>query len=390
MGDALTTMCVAEEEEEEDDTLFDKYKVGERIGVGAFGEVRVCSVSPYYDLSPEEAAELPEVLAVKIVDQENAMLKAAEAYTTVRDEVDILQTMSHEYVVRLVETFEDHRFLYVVMERVPGGELFKAIRSRNVLVTESDMAKVASQLMQALAYLQSVGVVHRDVKAQNILLTKPPDRFGRLLQSTDIKLIDFGMAARFPKDCPNQVLGKNGENHFKLVCGTPVMAAPEIWSAQDNAPQEWVDMYGGSYGPKVDVWSAGVVLYLALMGQLPFCDRDVMRLASMICDPNSLPSFKRVKCMYKVSENCLAFLRSVLQKDPAERPSAQQAARAKWLQPQRRTRALDDTPVPAEVFAAADAQADAAVPHLNPQDPYANEREIAFKYIQMKAEAALV
>eukprot|EP00434_Breviolum_minutum_P013311 symbB.v1.2.011729.t1/scaffold699.1/size171451/6 len=129
---------------------------------------------------------------------------------------------------------EDKRFLYVVMERVKGGELFEALKSELAVIIEQDVARVGLQLMKALDYIHGCNIVHRDIKAQNILLSEPPILPGRALLNADIKLIDFGLSAKLPRECWRQQ-----DRAFDTICGTPACCAPEIWATQEKAIPLW-------------------------------------------------------------------------------------------------------------------------------------------------------
>lgn len=360
MGGAFGIVLAADPSEERGGKgLYDLYDVGEKLGSGNFGEVRAC-----------RPRNTKDDLAVKIVDRQSAAVMAAEVYRTVQEELDIMGLVHHPNVVELREIFDDNRFLYVVMERMLGGELFVVMKDRRAEVVEDDLARVGMQLLDALAYLHSQYIVHRDIKAQNILLTEPLDGPGRVLQRAGVKLIDFGLAARAPPEC----IGV-GEGRLDLVCGTPAMYAPEIWAQQDSAPTYWKRLWGSSYGSKVDVWAVGVVLYMALCGRLPFREKQASRLAFKVCDPDEVVSSSDPQRWGRnTSQGCRACLASLLTKDQNKRPTATVACKSEWLQARsrRRTRALRF--VPQEVREAAFEEASTV---LDLQKPGPEELRVA-------------
>lgn len=123
------------------------------------------------------------------------------------------------------------------------------------------------------------------------------------------------------------------------------------------------------YGCKVDIYAAGVVLYMALLGKLPFSASDTRKLASLVCSPHEFPNFQSKDGTYEVSKSCRECLSMMLEKDPNRRCSALQATRHPWLQNTvPRKRALPK-PIPQEVrsSAAEEAQAAAVAPPQSPE-----------------------
>lgn len=348
-----------------DTSIFELYEIGDIIGAGNFGQVRKCICREF---------GFDKDLCVKVVELDSEQALRTEAFRAAKDEVEIMDRIQHDNIVEILDMFEDHSYLYVIMEQVRGGELFKAISDKSVIVLEADLSRVALQLFQAIAYLHLSGIVHRDIKAQNILLTEVPQASGRVLQSANIKVIDFGLAAVFKRECCG------GERPLDLMCGTPAMCAPEIWAIDETSPNEWKDLYGESYGANVDVWAAGVVLFLALFGRLPFFAKNRVDLAAKVCNPLEEPSFKPRTGASFVSKECKAFLCKTLSKKQSERISSAKAAKDDWLchrlsgshrgKPLRRTRSKSfdaekpigsEEPIPADVLEAARIEAENAV-----------------------------
>nr|CAB3453642.1 unnamed protein product [Digitaria exilis] len=196
--------------------LESEYELGEEIGQGKFGSVRIC-----------RAKAGGEEFACK------ALPKNGEE--TVHREVEIMQHLSgHPGVVTLKAVFEDADKFYLVMELCAGGRLLDEI-AREGNFSEQRAAIVIKDLMAVLKYCHEMGVVHRDIKPENILLTK----------AGKMKLADFGLAARVT----------NGQK-LSGVAGSPAYVAPEVLS--------------GNYSENVDIWGAGVLLHVLLLGSLPF------------------------------------------------------------------------------------------------------------------------
>ena len=143
----------------------------------------------------------------------------------------------HENIVRLYESFEIDSHIVYVMEVCGGGDLLTFVRRRRKL--NEDQAKfIFRQIINGLKYVHSKGVLHRDIKLDNILLTS----------EGDVKICDFGVSK----------IVQNKNLVMEDQCGTPAYIAPEVFSGK------------GYKGFQSDIWSAGVVLYAMLLGTVPF------------------------------------------------------------------------------------------------------------------------
>ncbi|KAI4149921.1 MAG: hypothetical protein LQ340_004369 [Diploschistes diacapsis] len=158
-----------------------------------------------------------------------------------QQEIAVLMSISHPNLLCLRETFDDKDAVYLVLELAPEGELFNWIVMKQKL-SEVECRKVFVQLFQATRYLHERGIVHRDVKPENILLVD---------KDLTVKIADFGLA---------KIIGE--ESFTTTLCGTPSYVAPEIL---ENSKHR-------RYTKAVDIWSLGVVLYICLCGFPPFSD----------------------------------------------------------------------------------------------------------------------
>lgn len=190
--------------------------------------------------------------ALKVVDLRPLRLSGRSARTeSFRRETDILSRMEHPNIVRLYEVFETDDALFLVEELATGGELLSVVLAG--AVPEAQARAVMIQVFSALAYLHSLGILHRDVKAENVLVQprSPPSGDGDDLGV--MKLVDFGLSKQ---------PGAAGHSVAHSVVGTPQYFAPELLWARAEPSR--------AYGPATDCWSVGVLLYLLLSRQYPF------------------------------------------------------------------------------------------------------------------------
>jgi len=179
-------------------------------------------------------------VAIKIINKEvGTVLLKPEMLT---NEVMVLKKMENAYIIKLYDIFETEKELYLVMELATGGQLFERIAERQHY-TETNAKEVMRQLCTAIDYFHSLGIVHRDLKPENLLLLNRSD--------TNIKVTDFGLSRIF------DTLHTADKQMMTTFCGSAGYLAPEI-------------IHGDGYDKKVDMWSAGVILYVLLSGYPPF------------------------------------------------------------------------------------------------------------------------
>lgn len=227
----------------------DKYVLGRELGRGEFGVTYLCT-----------DRETKEALACKSISKRK--LRTAVDVEDVRREVAIMSSLpDHPNVVRLRATYEDADAVHLVMELCEGGELFDRIVARGHY-TERAAAAVARTVAEVVRMCHHHGVMHRDLKPENFL-------FANKRENSPLKVIDFGLSVFFrpgtshhllllPSFCKKLEslwLSDLGER-FSEIVGSPYYMAPEVLKRH--------------YGPEVDIWSAGVILYILLCGVPPF------------------------------------------------------------------------------------------------------------------------
>ncbi|EDW99417.2 serine/threonine-protein kinase GE16371 [Drosophila yakuba] len=176
--------------------------------------------------------------ALKIIDKNKC--KGKEHY--IDAEVRVMKKLNHPHIISLILSVDQNTNMYLVLEYVSGGDLFDAI-TQVTRFAESQSRIMIRHLGAAMTYLHSMGIVHRDIKPENLLVKL--DEHGNVLE---LKLADFGLACEV-----NDLL--------YAVCGTPTYVAPEI-------------LLEVGYGLKIDVWAAGIILYILLCGFPPFVAPD--------------------------------------------------------------------------------------------------------------------
>lgn len=264
--------------------ILDTYMLGKELGRGEFGITYLCTNK-----------ESQEVLACKSISKRK--LRSAVDIEDVRREVVIMhQLPPHPHVVTLKGVYEDDNAVHLVMELCEGGELFDRIVARGHY-NERAAASVIRTIMEVVQACHNNGVIHRDLKPENFL-------FANKREDSPLKAIDFGLSVSF----------KPGEK-FSEIVGSPYYMAPEVLRR--------------NYGPEVDVWSTGVILYILLCGVPPFWAETEPGVAQAIL--RGIIDFKR-EPWPKVSEKAKSLIRQMLEPDPKRRLTAQQVLDHPWLQ----------------------------------------------------------
>lgn len=253
------------------------------VGKGSFGQA--------FLVFHKEKGEYYVVKHVNMANMTSRQRKDAH------NEISVLQQLNHPNIVRYVECFEEHPHLYIVMEYADGGDLFTHLhkiqraagafrkQTSTSLLTEAQVISLFVQTTMAVKYMHSRRLLHRDIKSQNVFLTR----------DHVVKLGDFGITT---------VL-QNTVAMASTMCGTPCYFSPELCQ-------------GKSYNNKSDVWALGVLLYELCAGRLPFESTTMKVLMREIVSkhPSRIPA--------RFSDDLWKLIQSMLQKDPKERPDAGQ------------------------------------------------------------------
>eukprot|EP00826_Nyctotherus_ovalis_P030707 TRINITY_DN2451_c0_g1_i10.p1 TRINITY_DN2451_c0_g1~~TRINITY_DN2451_c0_g1_i10.p1 ORF type:complete len:468 (-),score=156.94 TRINITY_DN2451_c0_g1_i10:465-1868(-) len=218
--------------------LSDYYELGAPLGRGKFGIVRLATHK-----------QSGTKVAVKVIKKAKLTV---EDLDLAKREIEILKVCQHPNIIQLFDSFENPEYIYIVIELLPGGDLYEYLDKRNFRVSENRARDITHSLATALYYLHSYGIVHRDIKLDNILMTDNSDQ-------SEAKLVDFGLSKMIgPKESCTEPFGTFG------------YAAPEV-------------LRGKPYDKAIDIWSLGVVLYILLTGRAPFEEGSEKRIALYTC-----------------------------------------------------------------------------------------------------------
>ncbi|KAK7106559.1 hypothetical protein V1264_017798 [Littorina saxatilis] len=226
-------------------------------------------------------------VAIKIIDKTQL---TEDNLNKIFREIQIMKLLRHPHIIRLYQVMETERMLYLVTEYASGGEIFDHLVAHGRM-NEREARRKFRQIVSAVAYCHSRHVVHRDLKAENLLLDA----------NLNIKIADFGFSNFFTPAGP-----------LKTWCGSPPYAAPELFEGKEYD------------APKVDVWSLGVVLYVLVCGALPFDGNTLHALRSRVLSG-------KFRIPFFMSTECEDLIRNMLVVDSAKRLTVDQVIAHRWM-----------------------------------------------------------
>ncbi|KAG4083568.1 Pkinase-domain-containing protein [Neocallimastix lanati (nom. inval.)] len=252
------------------------YELGKNIGEGNFAKVKLAT----HVLTKEQ-------VAVKVIDK--GKLDKTTAKKLFR-EVRIMKLLNHPNIVKLYEVIDTPTELYLFMEYASSGEIFDYLVAHGRM-KEKEARRIYRQIVSAIDYCHNLHVIHRDLKAENLLLDS----------NMNVKIADFGFSNQFS---PGQRLN--------TWCGSPPYAAPELFQGKEYS------------GPEVDIWSLGVVLYVLVCGGLPFDGSTLAKLRARVLAG-------KFKVPFYMSTECEALIKRMLTVDPAKRATLEDVKKDKWF-----------------------------------------------------------
>ncbi|CAF1066600.1 unnamed protein product [Brachionus calyciflorus] len=219
------------------ETLHSRFDFVKVLGKGTYGKVKLANDK-----------RTGKQVAIKIIHKNR--IENKQDLARVRREIEFMSRLNHPHIVKILEVYESSEKIILVMENASGGELYDYLNERK-RVSEVEARGIFRQIVSAVHFLHKNRIVHRDLKLENILIDS----------NGDIKLADFGLSNNWS---PNNLL--------YTFCGSPLYASPEI---VNGFPY---------FGPEVDCWSLGVLLYTLVYGSMPFQGGDYNRLVKQITE----------------------------------------------------------------------------------------------------------
>ncbi|CAH1113283.1 unnamed protein product [Psylliodes chrysocephalus] len=271
-----STVSVRNRQRFGDEPTIGKYKLLKTIGKGNFAKVKLAKHVP-----------TGKEVAIKIIDK--TQLTPGSLQKLFR-EVRIMKMLDHPNIVKLFQVIETDKTLYLVMEYASGGEVFDYLVLHGRMKEKEARAKFR-QIVSAVQYCHQKRIIHRDLKAENLLLDS----------EMNIKIADFGFSNEFTPG-----------SKLDTFCGSPPYAAPELFQ-------------GKKYdGPEVDVWSLGVILYTLVSGSLPFDGSTLRELRERVLRG-------KYRIPFYMSTDCENLLKKFLVLNPAKRASLETIMKDKWM-----------------------------------------------------------
>lgn len=265
-----------------------KYRVDKKeLGHGSYGVVRKC-----------QNRSTGEFFAIKTIKKSKV-----SRIEMLQREINILKAVDHKNIIKLIDYYEDEKYIHLVTELCNGGQLFDRIVAKTKSLeghyTEKDAAGIILELLQGIDYCHTVhNIAHRDLKPENIMFMDTPE-------GSIVKIIDFGLARE-----------EDAKKGMSTRVGTPLYIAPELLEK------------GKSYTKECDLWSIGIILYIILCGYPPFYGSG---------NPEIFAAVKRANLQFHspqwddITDLAKDLIRRLLTRNPSERICAEEAQRHPWF-----------------------------------------------------------
>lgn len=265
------------------------YITTKTLGTGAFGMVKLA-----------KKRDSDTQYAIKSISKQSILRTQMGAQ--VKKEISILKGLDHPNIVKIFEVLMSTEYLYIVMEFISGGELYSKI-TRTGKLNDTECRRYVHQLCSALDYCHKSNVCHRDIKPENILLDKDDNALLADFGFASIIQIEDSLSADGAMEGQSKVMKK-----MSTMCGTMSYMAPEILNR---------DKY---FGDKVDIWALGVVIYVLLVGFMPFKESD------LTAANYSVPKYPK-----DINREAADFVSKMLVLEPSDRYSAGLLLEHPWM-----------------------------------------------------------
>ena len=263
-----------------------KYKIKKLLGEGSFGRVFLA-----------QNIITSELIAMKQIPKTSEDLLSD---SEIINEIEILKNLDHPDIVRIMEFYNTEDNYYIINEYCPGGELFEQI---NYQFSETQIAVMFRQILSGLAYLHSKNIIHRDLKLENILIKEIEKSRETKEDLFVLKIIDFGTAKIFDKN-----------KKIKTIVGSSYYIAPEVINKK--------------YNRECDLWSAGVILYMFIVGHAPFDGKTDKEIMEQVKKGNFLRNEDR---WLNASKEVKDLINKLLIYEPEKRLTAMEALKHPWF-----------------------------------------------------------
>lgn len=265
----------------------DLYDIGELLGQGKFSKVRIG-----IDRTTKKKYAIKRIKKDSLLTNDLDLIKV---------EIDILKICQHPYIIKLYNVIETISSINIVLEYCPGGNLFTYFERRKFYFPEEKVVEFIHKISTAVFCMHSLGIIHRDLKLSNIVMTDSSD-------NADIRILDFGLS---------KILGP-GEKCTESY-GTIGYAAPEVIK---ETPYDF----------KADIWSLGVIAYFLFSGRLPFEEKLAKNTKKEIIYKtlHEEPKFDG-ECWKSISKEGISFIKDLMKKDPAKRLGIKEVLEHSWF-----------------------------------------------------------
>jgi serine/threonine protein kinase len=301
-----TTYC--QEEESIPNPLFSSFErleanytiddLREPLGRGAFSSVY---------LGHEKKTQM--LVAVKKISKKYTDTESFDR--ELRALLHIRNSGGHPHICSMHQCFEDDKHYYLILDYISGGEMFEHL-IRNGAYSEAGAARIVREVASTLAFLHGIGVVHADLKPENIMLSRKSDDSSNAV----VKLVDFGSA-----EVTSEVASTAPASDFTL---TPAYAPPEVLNKEQGNKAE----------SSMDMWALGIILYIMLVGMHPFDPNGKAsdeEIEEYVKDAKRMPSIRDSRYTRLLSPSAVDLIEGLMNRDPKRRMTAEQMLEHPWV-----------------------------------------------------------